>query len=194
MPALYTQRGNSMLIALGGILVLIILIGLFLNHRSAQKIQQLSSANQAAASHGHTAAQGISQVITDPAQADHVDPDKMDKNIQHMNQYNQELMLYGNRQNELIREWGGLQQKAYGQDRLAIRYTLDKMVQVYHQLDKLPTPECKLKEKYQWMREMQESIDQLNAGDSGSIVSFTPVNTPHVEAYDCFASMPPTPK
>lgn len=214
MPGIKQQTGNTMLIALAGILVVIILIGLFMNHRSAQKIQQITAANEASMStdstenatgtantsgnddagsgYGNSSAQGSNRGTspTSSQQPTEYPPDAMDRNIKHMNQYNKELVVYSNQQNNLIDEWNVLKQKSYGQDRLAIRDTLEKMVNVYERLDRLATPECKRKEKHQWMRNIQEGIDKLNVSDSGPIVSFYPVSTPDVVAYDCFASMP----
>ena len=222
MPTLYQQRENTILIALGGVLVLIILIGLFMNHQSQQKIQQISAANQSnnsgsssaaaqqgnsntetgyndsnAASSGYPAnsssqpAQGIQQVINAKQQNGTYPPDVMDRNIKHMNAYNRQLVTYNNQQSDLITEFHIQDQKAYGQDLLALRDTLDKMVDVYERLDHLSTPECYRKEKHEWMRRIEERINKLNVSDGGPIVSFNPVPTPDVVAYDCFASMPP---
>ena len=205
MPTLYTQRGNTILFAQAGVLVLILAVGLFMNHQSKQKLEQIRAANASSSSTNgepatHTpynasqAAQAVQEAIRQPQQSNHISPDMMDRNIQHMNNYNRQLVLFSNQQSELLDEWHRLQQKSYGQDRLAIRDTLDKMVNVYEQLDKLATPECKRKEKHQWMRDIEENINKLNVSDSGPIVRFDPVPTPDVVAYDCFASMPPTPK
>lgn len=217
MSYLNQQKGNTVLMALAGILVVIILIGLFMNHRSAQKIQQITAANEASmgsgtaanssgaantsgnddagSGYGDSSARGNNQATspTSGQQSSEYPPGVMDRNIKHMNQYNKELVVYSNRQNELLDEWNVLRQKSYGQDRLTIRDTLEQMVAVYERLDRLVTPECKRKEKYQWMNRIEESIDRINVSDSGPIVSFSPDPTPDVEAYDCFASMP-TPK
>lgn len=199
------QAGYTSLALLGVVLLLIIAVTIFMNQRNQQKMREISAQSKAASekiqaeaiarqSAYHYSNNGsnsqVSAAETDRSQTASAKDQQMDKNIQRMNNYNRELFAYSNQQNDLIQEWNILNQAAFEQDRLAIRTTLEKMVNVYNKLDKLATPECKTKEKHQWMRSLQEDIERLNVSDSSAIVRFSPVDTPDVKAYDCFANMP----
>lgn len=172
------QQGNTMLIALAGILGLIIISVLVLNQCSKQKIQEMSTANASASS----------DVIVAPARTEssvnQSDP------VSQNDAYANSISEYDSKEASLFRSWNNdyervKYEQAKGSDEKRIIDPLTNMISAYAFINALDTPECKRNEKNRKMSIMADGIEELNSTESVDIVSFTRIKTVDVPTSDC---------
>lgn len=172
------QQGNTILIALAGILGLIIISVLVLNQCSKQKIREMSTTN----------ASTPSDAIAAPALTESSvnDSDSVSRNDAYANCISE----YDSKEASFFKSWDSdyvrvRYEQAKGSDEKRMIDPLANMISAYAFINALDTPECKKNEKNRKMNIMADGIEELNSTENGDIVPFTRIETVDVPASDC---------